>query len=168
MPYPLVVAPFQKVRYQFDTGLPLYQLRLRILEFFVLIYPYCPKLTSNSYFIETALNHDTEFWTQMKNLAINNSISVHQWVRTKEKFEKQVWYTILFISIPLVRIFSFVLQQGEVNLEKSTITLKYAMDAERISDCYNNLTDDTLGSDEQFSVKYFRPKLFEISKSQNH
>ena len=35
-----------------------------------------------------------------------------------------------------------------------------------ISDCYNNLTDDTLGSDEQFSVKIFFSKklIFEISK----
>ena len=38
----------------------------------------------------------------------------------------------LFIGIQLVRIFSSMLQQGEVNLEKSAITLKYAMDAERI------------------------------------
>ena len=35
-----------------------------------------------------------------------------------------------------------------------------------ISDCYNNLTDDTLVSDEQFSVKIFFSKslIFEISK----
>ena len=38
----------------------------------------------------------------------------------------------LFIGIQLVRIFSSMLQKGEVNLEKSAITLKYAMDAERI------------------------------------
>ena len=38
-----------------------------------------------------------------------------------------------FISIQLVRIFSSMLEQGEVNLEKSAITLKYAMEAERIS-----------------------------------
>ena len=38
----------------------------------------------------------------------------------------------LFIGIHLVRIFSSMLQEGEVNLEKSAITLKYAMDAERI------------------------------------
>ena len=35
-----------------------------------------------------------------------------------------------------------------------------------ISDCYNNLTDDTLGLDEQFPVKIFFSKslIFEISK----
>ena len=35
-----------------------------------------------------------------------------------------------------------------------------------ISDCYNNLTDDTLWPDEQFSVKIFFSKslIFEISK----
>ena len=35
-----------------------------------------------------------------------------------------------------------------------------------ISDCNNNLTDDTLGSDEQFPVKIFFSKslIFEISK----
>ena len=35
-----------------------------------------------------------------------------------------------------------------------------------ISDCYNNLTDDTLGSNEQFRVKIFFSKslIFEISK----
>ena len=38
----------------------------------------------------------------------------------------------LFIGIQLVRIFSSMLQKGEVNLEKSAITLKYTMDAERI------------------------------------
>ena len=38
----------------------------------------------------------------------------------------------LFISIQLVRIFSSMLQEGEVNLEKPAITLNYAMDAERI------------------------------------
>ena len=41
----------------------------------------------------------------------------------------------LSIGIQLVRIVSSVLQQGEVNLEKSAITLKYAMDAERILPC---------------------------------
>ena len=38
----------------------------------------------------------------------------------------------LIIGILLVRIFSSMLQEGEINLEKSAITLKYAMDAERI------------------------------------
>ena len=38
----------------------------------------------------------------------------------------------LFISIQLVRIFCSMLQQEEVNLEKLAITLKYAMDAQRI------------------------------------
>ena len=38
----------------------------------------------------------------------------------------------LCIIILLVRIFSSMLQEGEVNLEKSVITLKYAMDAERV------------------------------------
>ena len=35
-----------------------------------------------------------------------------------------------------------------------------------ISDCYKNLTGDTLGSDKQFSVKIFFSKklIFEISK----
>ena len=44
----------------------------------------------------------------------------------------------LFIGIQLVRIFSSMLQQGEVNLEKSAITLKYAMDAKRICKFWNN------------------------------
>ena len=38
----------------------------------------------------------------------------------------------LFISIQLVRIFSSMVQEGEVKLEKSAITLKHAMDAERL------------------------------------
>ena len=50
---------------------------------------------------------------------------------------EQIWEASLvhdlFISIQLVRIFSSMLQGGEVNLEKSVITVKYAMDAERIS-----------------------------------
>ena len=56
----------------------------------------------------------------------------------------------LFIGIQLVRIFSSMLQKGEVNLEKSAITLKYAMDAERICKF----------SKYQFSV----PNFFQIFK----
>ena len=54
----------------------------------------------------------------------------------------------LFISIQLVRIFSSVPQQGEENLEKSVITLKYAMDAERISNetSLTKIVSDTLES----------------------
>ena len=38
----------------------------------------------------------------------------------------------LFISIQLVRIFSSILQEEEVKPKNSAITLKYAIDAERI------------------------------------
>ena len=38
----------------------------------------------------------------------------------------------MLISIQLVRIFSFMLQEGEVKLEKLAITPKYATDAKRI------------------------------------
>ena len=38
----------------------------------------------------------------------------------------------LFISIQIVRIFSPMLKEGEVKLEKSAITIKYVMGAEKI------------------------------------
>ena len=38
----------------------------------------------------------------------------------------------VYLNIKLVRIFSSGAYLGEVELEKSTITLKYATDAERI------------------------------------
>ena len=53
----------------------------------------------------------------------------------------QIWEASLvhdlFIIIQ-VRIFSSMLQQGEVNLEKLAMSLKYAMDAERI--CKGEIT----------------------------
>ena len=38
----------------------------------------------------------------------------------------------VYLNIKLVRIFSSVAYLGEFEIEKSTITLKYATDAERI------------------------------------
>ena len=48
------------------------------------------------------------------------------------KFWKASLVHDLFISIQLVRNFSAMLQEGNVKFEKSAITLKYAMDSERI------------------------------------
>ena len=56
---------------------------------------------------------------------------------TSQEYEKKNWEASLvldlFISVQVVQIFSSVLQKGEVKLEKSAITLKYAIDAEKIS-----------------------------------
>ena len=41
----------------------------------------------------------------------------------------------VYLNIKLVRIFSSRVYLGEVELEKSAITLKYATDAERIKRC---------------------------------
>ena len=42
----------------------------------------------------------------------------------------------VYLNIKLVRIFSSEVHLGEVETEKSTITLKYATDAERISETH--------------------------------
>ena len=54
----------------------------------------------------------------------------------KESGYWKIWEASLvhdqLICIQLVRIFSSIVQEGEVKLEKWAITLRYAMDAERI------------------------------------
>ena len=46
--------------------------------------------------------------------------------------ERSVYEVYMYLNIKLVRIFSSGAYLGEVEIEKSTITLKYATDAERI------------------------------------
>ena len=53
-----------------------------------------------------------------------------------------IWEASLVnFSIQVIRIFSFMLQEGEVKLEISAITLKNAMDAERLSSPESHTVD---------------------------
>ena len=71
------------------------------------------------------------FWNVQSRLALHK-ILVSDIRATKKIMQERLTYEV-YLNIKLVRIFSSGAHLGEVETEKSTITLKYATDAERIS-----------------------------------
>ena len=70
------------------------------------------------------------FWNVQSRLALHR-ILVSDIRATKKIMQERLAYEV-YLNIQLVRIFSSGAHLGEVETEKSTITLKYATDAERI------------------------------------
>ena len=70
------------------------------------------------------------FWNVQSRLALHR-ILVSDIRATKKIMQDRLAYEVC-LNIQLVRIFSSGAHLGEVETEKSTITLKYATDAERI------------------------------------
>ena len=81
------------------------------------------QLRSNPDYIHSDFEMFSRVWRSIESLCLTSGL----W----KNYAREVGIRV-FLNIKLVRFFSFGAYLGEVNIEKSTITLKYATDADTI------------------------------------